>query len=456
LNANLQPEIPPVDAPTPALDTPYDGADALVLTEFRNLYPRTRVDLTERHLSPEGLAAYLADPPRRPTKEACPLITLARFGDVRSDKGYLRHDANVVALSGIVADYDGEIVSVDETLRMLAKAGIEAYIYTTGRHAAGRPRYRIVVLFAHTYEDTPDALRQLHAQMMARLNGALGGILAQESFTLSQSYYFGRIDGVPFEFGSTEAWIDAHPELWPEVEVERDEEADDDADVRLERRRPLLSFIDELDELDEDAIGKGGERQEAPRADTRTPGEGADDPRERAKLRACLAALVALDAEHDPYELWLAVGMALHHFFAGDPEGLAWWEEWSAQRPKVVGRYTCAQKWETFHAERASGKVVKVATLYRRANQHAPGWRRALGAQVGPVALAVADGVGESSGVRHGGARRRAEAAGPGVAARAAPDDRSGQRGAAGEGVRCRSVRRCRPLARLDGRALAR
>jgi len=56
---------------------------------------------------------------------------------------------------------------------MLWEARIEAYIYTTGRHAPDRPRYRIVVLFWHTYEDTPNALRQLHAQMMARLNGAL-------------------------------------------------------------------------------------------------------------------------------------------------------------------------------------------------------------------------------------------------------------------------------------------
>jgi len=40
-------EIPTVDAPAPPLDTPYDDADVLTLTEFANLFPKTRADLTE-------------------------------------------------------------------------------------------------------------------------------------------------------------------------------------------------------------------------------------------------------------------------------------------------------------------------------------------------------------------------------------------------------------------------
>ncbi len=35
------------------------------------------------------------------------------------------------------------------------------------------------------------------AKLVARVNGVLGGIIAGESFTLSQSFYFGSINGNP-------------------------------------------------------------------------------------------------------------------------------------------------------------------------------------------------------------------------------------------------------------------
>ena len=39
-------------------------------------------------------------------KARLPWLKLATFGDVRSDKRSLRHDANVIAVTGIEADYD--------------------------------------------------------------------------------------------------------------------------------------------------------------------------------------------------------------------------------------------------------------------------------------------------------------------------------------------------------------
>jgi hypothetical protein len=51
------------------------------------------------------------------------------------------------------------------------------------------PRWRILCPFS---TELAPALRH---KMMARVNGLLGGILAPESFTLSQSYFYGRLDG---------------------------------------------------------------------------------------------------------------------------------------------------------------------------------------------------------------------------------------------------------------------
>ena len=40
------------------------------------------------------------------SKDRLPWLKLARFGDAKTDKGSLRHDANVRAITGIEADYE--------------------------------------------------------------------------------------------------------------------------------------------------------------------------------------------------------------------------------------------------------------------------------------------------------------------------------------------------------------
>jgi hypothetical protein len=48
---------------------------------------------------------------RRASKGACELLKLAIFGEIRSNKGSLRHDANVVGICGVEVDYDAEEIS---------------------------------------------------------------------------------------------------------------------------------------------------------------------------------------------------------------------------------------------------------------------------------------------------------------------------------------------------------
>jgi AAA domain len=127
-------------------------------------------------------------------KDLLPWLKLARFGNLTTAKASLRHDANVLGVSGCEADYDGEQISVDEARAIIEKAGVEAMIYTSPSHAPDKPRFRLICPFS---TELPPGRR---AQMVARLNGLFSGTLADESFTLSQSYYYGHVvdtDGNP-------------------------------------------------------------------------------------------------------------------------------------------------------------------------------------------------------------------------------------------------------------------
>ncbi|MGI4951927.1 MAG: DUF3987 domain-containing protein [Janthinobacterium lividum] len=120
-------------------------------------------------------------------KGRLPWLKLARFGDQRTKKGSLRHDANMQAVSGIEADYDGERMPMSEAVERLTKAGVHSMVYTSPFHTAGAPRWRVLCPLAD--EVAPDR----RDAMMGRLNGLFGGVFAAESWTRSQGYYFGAV-----------------------------------------------------------------------------------------------------------------------------------------------------------------------------------------------------------------------------------------------------------------------
>jgi putative DNA primase/helicase len=121
-------------------------------------------------------------------KARLPWLKLARFGNARTEKGSLRHDHNVIACTGVEGDYDGEKIGFPQAVEILEKAGIEAIDYTSPSHTDERPRWRVLCPFS---TELPPARRQ---HMMGRLNGLFGGVLASESWTLSQAYYFGSVN----------------------------------------------------------------------------------------------------------------------------------------------------------------------------------------------------------------------------------------------------------------------
>ena len=138
----------------------------------------------------EQLAAHIQDAGPFPSKSTCPWLKLAVFGDHRSGGGSLRNNANVVEITGIEGDYDGEVMRPEEAVGVLERHQIRALVYTSPSHTIAAPRWR--VLAPLSCNRSPSA----RSALLARLNGALGGVLTPESFALSQSYFYGRTQGM--------------------------------------------------------------------------------------------------------------------------------------------------------------------------------------------------------------------------------------------------------------------
>lgn len=258
-----------------------------------------------------------------PGKDSCPLIKGAIFGDKRSANGSLRTNENVQAITFIEGDYDGEIVTMEQAQAMLERRGIKALIYPSPSnglvnppHSHGGPRWRVIALLAMT---RPPADR---AGLVARLNGALGGILAGESFTLSQGYFFG--------------------------------------DTKTNDYRVLVTFdnpeegtcIDDLDALDEIAKGKTmvPTTPSAPSRANAAPQRPANaDPAVIRDLRSALTALRA-----DDRVLWVAVGHALKTL---GEQGRSLWLEWSQTSAKYEAQ-DAATKWDSFNPTNTGHKSV--------------------------------------------------------------------------------------------------
>jgi hypothetical protein len=179
-----------------------DPISAALTTRFRiTLFRSVSATNAEEH---EVNALELAATIARNTfdrKEECPLLKTARYGERRSAKGSLRHDANVTAITGVIADYDGEELAFSQLVEQLRHAGLLSVAYTTPSHTKERPRWRVIAMFSR---ELPTSEWQ---RMMGRLAGLLSApngaeritVIADESWALSQPYYYGGVAGRPFE-----------------------------------------------------------------------------------------------------------------------------------------------------------------------------------------------------------------------------------------------------------------
>ena len=144
----------------------------------------------ERNLSLEAIATLVRETGAR-RKHELPWLKMATFGTVRTDKNSLRHNANVLTVTGVEADYDAEQVPFETAVERVGKAGVLALVYTSPSHTPDAPRWRVLCPLS---DAAPPAARD-HA--IGRLNGVFGGVVAGESWTLSQSYYYGHVGDKP-------------------------------------------------------------------------------------------------------------------------------------------------------------------------------------------------------------------------------------------------------------------
>lgn len=326
---------PSPDAPfrkTPKPVSEYHRGDAvarrLPLTVFRDTTGRTKQDMRR------SLVEIASAIPSRVAarKAGLPLIKLATFGDARSPKGSLRHDANVRAVEGVEGDHDAGSVSVADARERLEVAGLAGLIYTTPSHRPDKPRWRVLCPLSRAHSPAE------RERLCARLNGALEGALQGESFTLSQTYFYGRVEG------------------------------GDAPDVVLVDGRAL----DLADELDTGALGRDGKPYQ-PRVVQPEPQPEVDDDElphvpDWEKLESALPHI-----SPDDRAMWIKVGQALHEAGRGGSEYRArafeMWDEWSAWS----GKYKpgeCAHLWVGFG--KAKRDRVREGSIYHYAK--AAGW----------------------------------------------------------------------------------
>jgi len=149
------------------------------------------VNSLERPQQHEGqwadFCSVIGHPPRVAAKVESPLIKLATFGATPTAAGCYRHDANLLAISGIEADYDAGIMQPNEAAAMLERYLLKACVVTTASHTHDKPRWRVFCPLSKEHQ------AENRYRLVARLNGILGGVLAPESFTASLSWYYGQV-----------------------------------------------------------------------------------------------------------------------------------------------------------------------------------------------------------------------------------------------------------------------
>jgi Protein of unknown function (DUF3987)/Primase C terminal 2 (PriCT-2) len=288
---------------------------------------KTEADLTLAEMAERVCGA------RAPSKGELPWWKTAVFGPLANPKtksGSLRWNGNVKWLTGNMVDYDGEQITLEEAAEKLNKAGITGLIYTSPSHTDTAPRWRVVCPYSKSLP--PDR----HCQMVARLNGLFGGALASESFTLSQAYYFGAVDGNP-------------P---PRVIVVDG-----------------TSTLDRCDELDETAISK-------PNGNGRTEHKLGDPEAAIDDLKAALDVIPnpnpSWGLKQDTWIEWNNIGMAIWRASGGSDEGLEAFKDWSRKWATKYDEDETEFRWS--HYYESPPDQIGFGTLVFLARQVEPGW----------------------------------------------------------------------------------
>jgi AAA domain len=104
----------------------------------------------------------------------------------------LRYNEAVVKITGIELDYDAKKIPFDDAIAVIKEAGLAALLFTSSSYTDENPKWRILL---PTSKPLPPAER---SKFVARMAGLFGSdIFSSETWTLSQSYYYGCVTGRP-------------------------------------------------------------------------------------------------------------------------------------------------------------------------------------------------------------------------------------------------------------------
>jgi hypothetical protein len=168
------------------------GARQHHITFFKNEYASS---LTTKNMTLPELCDLILKTKGK-TKTVLPWLKGAKFGNKKNvdEKGKgncLRWDGNVIGFDLIELDYDGEKISFGEAVATLKAMKVRFLIYTSPSHTKAAPRWRILLPVSRKLP------LEMRGKLCARVNGYFKGIFALESFTLSQSYYYGLAEDNP-------------------------------------------------------------------------------------------------------------------------------------------------------------------------------------------------------------------------------------------------------------------
>ncbi|WP_151719334.1 AAA family ATPase [Gemmobacter serpentinus] len=323
--------------------TPASALDLPLPVSIFDDVKASRMD--RRRVTLRQLSAQITSA-RAERKDGLPLLKLARFGDLRKPKkdgspGHcLRWDENMLSATGIEGDYDAGQVSMESAAAMLEAAGIAALLYTSTHHTPEEPRWRVLCPLA------AEVSRADREALCARLNGALGGILGEESFKPSQSYYFGEAALRDERKGGGRA----HP---LETLLINGKPLDKVAGVK-----PIFAR-DHGDDLD-DLLGGSTSTGRKGQGKTGKP------------WSVILSALWAIPNGPEVPKAWKPfsdIAMALHEESEGSKAGFAAFNAWAAQHPSY-DRKECWDRWKSFRPGEAGN--IGGGTIITEAKKH--GW----------------------------------------------------------------------------------
>lgn len=200
----------------------------------------------------------LREVPEAQKKADLPLLSFCRYGEEISKRGSVRHSGNVVEVTGIEGDYDDGEVSLDEAFDRLIRGGIGAVLYTSPSHTELQPRWRVIAPLSKR------VATEERRRLAGILNAALGGILARESFQLSQSFYYGRVSGCDYDVRHTDGtWLDHIEGIDPIFPPERTTQTDQVEPVAFteDHHTDVLRAIGLLRRAPSANSGQGGNNQ---------------------------------------------------------------------------------------------------------------------------------------------------------------------------------------------------